>query len=105
MTDHPMFLEYDWTSNLYRSHLAGAFMSIEHSFETLAGARHALRLVGLRIGDKIDACTWRIEFTEPVAGRADFARLGSWANRFAGQRPDRPCHGLRRDMLTRFWAR
>ena len=23
MTDHPMFLEYDWTSNTYRSHLCG----------------------------------------------------------------------------------
>jgi hypothetical protein len=84
MTDHPMFLEYDWTSNTYRSHLAGALTSIEHSFETLAGARHALRLVGLRIEAKIDVCTWRIEFAEPVAERAEFARLGSWANRFAG---------------------
>jgi hypothetical protein len=74
-----MFLEYD--SNAYRSHLGGAFPAIEHSFETLAAARHALRLVGLRIGLKTDARTWRIEFTEPVAERADFSRLGSWANR------------------------
>jgi len=36
---------------------------IDHSFETLAAARHALRLVGLRIGAKTDARTWRIEFT------------------------------------------
>ena len=58
MTDHPMFLEYDWTSNTYHAHLGAAFTSIEHSFETLAAARHALRLVGLRIGGKTDVCTW-----------------------------------------------
>jgi hypothetical protein len=60
MTSHPMFLEY--TSNAFHSHLGGAFTSIEHhSFETLAAARHALRLVGLRIGAKTDERTWRIE--------------------------------------------
>jgi hypothetical protein len=81
MTDHPMFLEYDWTSNTYRARLGDALMSIEHSFGTLAAARHALRLVGLRIGAKTDRRTWRIEFMEPVAERADAFRLGSWANR------------------------
>ena len=67
MTDHPMFLEYDWTSNTYRSHLCGASTSVAHSFETLAASRHALHLIGLRIGDKTDERTWRIEFMEPVA--------------------------------------
>jgi hypothetical protein len=67
MTDHPMFLEYDRTSNTYRSHLCGAFTSVAHSFETLAASRHALHLIGLRIGDKTDERTWRIEFMEPVA--------------------------------------
>ena len=79
MTDHPMFLEYDWTSNTYRSHLCGAGTSVAHSFETLAASRHALHLIGLRIGDKTDERTWRIEFIEPVAERADFSRLGGWA--------------------------
>src|ERR1700722_208377 len=79
MTDHPMFLEYDWTSNTYRSHLCGASTSVAHSFETLAASRHALHLIGLRIGDKTDERTWRIEFIEPVAERADFSRLGGWA--------------------------
>jgi hypothetical protein len=74
MTDHPMFLEYDGASNTFRSHLGGAFSS--HSFDTLDAARHDLRLIGLRIGAKIDARTWRVEFMEPVAGRSDFARLG-----------------------------
>jgi hypothetical protein len=79
MTDHPMFLEIDWTSNTYRSHLGGAFTS--HTFETLAAARHDLRLIGLRLGAKSDERTWRIEFMEPVAERADASRLGSWAKR------------------------
>jgi hypothetical protein len=79
MTDHPMFLEYDWTSNTYRSHLGGAGTSVAHSFETLAASRHALHLIGLRIGDKTDERTWRIEFMEPVAERADFSRWGGWA--------------------------
>jgi hypothetical protein len=87
MTDHPMFLEYDWTSNTYHSHLGGAFTLIEHSFETLAASRHALHLIGLRIGDKTGPRTWRIEFMEPVAERADAFRLGSWSNRNRGRRP------------------
>jgi hypothetical protein len=87
MTDHPMFLKYDWTSNTYSSQLGGAF-TIEHSFETLAAARHALHLIGLRIGDKTDERTWRIQFMEPVAERADAFRLGSRAHRLNAQ--DRP---------------
>jgi hypothetical protein len=84
MTDHPMFLEYDWISNTYRSRLSDVLMSGEHSFGTLAAARHALHLVGLRVGVKTDPRTWRVEFVEPVADRANASRLGSWwANRFA----------------------
>jgi hypothetical protein len=70
MTDHPMFLQYDWMSNAYRSRPGAAFMPIEHSFKTLAAARHGLRLVGLRLGAKTDGHTWQIEFTEPVAEHA-----------------------------------
>ena len=81
MTEHRMFLEYDWTSNTYRCHLGGEFTPIEHSFETLAGARRDLRLIGLRLGAKTDERTWRIEFTEPHAERADPFRLGGEANR------------------------
>ncbi len=83
MTDPLMSLEYDWTSDTYRSHLGGALPAIEHAFTTLAASRHALHLIGLRIGAKIDGRTWRIEFREPVAERADALRLESWANRFA----------------------
>jgi hypothetical protein len=41
MTDHPMFLEYDGPSNVFRSHLGGAFTWVEHSFWTLPDARRA----------------------------------------------------------------
>ena len=84
-----MFLEYDWTSNTYRSHLCGAGTSVAHSFETLAASRHALHLIGLRIGDKTDARTWRIEFMEPVAERADFSRLGGLGQIGRLNAPDR----------------
>jgi hypothetical protein len=74
----PNVLEFDWTSNAYLSH----FGDVEHSFETLATARRDLRLIGLRIGAKTDMCTWRIELMEPIAERADSARLRSWAIRY-----------------------
>jgi hypothetical protein len=57
----PNVLEYDWTSNTYRSRLGDAFTLIEHSFETLAAARLHLRSAGLRLGTKTDPRTWRIE--------------------------------------------
>jgi hypothetical protein len=84
MTDHPMFLEFDWTSDAYRLHLGNRVTS-SHSFETLPAARHALRLVGLRVGIKTDPRTWPIELIEPVVEHADASRLKSWAERtFAG---------------------
>jgi hypothetical protein len=82
-----MSLEYDETSNTFHSHLGG---ELEHSFETLAAARRDLRLIGLRIAAKIDMCTWRVEFIEPVAERADPALLRCWAIRYRERikRPD-----------------
>jgi hypothetical protein len=79
MTDHPIFLEFDWTSNAYRSHRSG---ELEHSFATLAAARHGLHLIGLRIGAKTDRHKWRIEFMEPVADRAENLRMRNWAIRY-----------------------
>jgi hypothetical protein len=61
-----MFLEYDWTSDTYRSRLSDAFTAVAHSFPMLAAARHDLRLIGLRIGAKTEVCTWRLEFMESV---------------------------------------
>jgi hypothetical protein len=70
-----MFLEYDWTFRAYRLHLGGGHTGNEHSFETLAAARRGLRFIGLRIGAKTDPRTWRVEFMEPVAERADAFRF------------------------------
>jgi len=54
----PMVLEYDWESNAYCSRSDDPFPMIKQSFETLADARLALRLVGLRLGAKTDPRTW-----------------------------------------------
>jgi hypothetical protein len=62
-----MSLAYDWKSDVYRSRgLETSFTSMAHSFETLAAARLALRLVGLRLGAKTDPRTWQIELLKPV---------------------------------------
>jgi hypothetical protein len=82
-----MLLQYEWMSNTYRSRLGDALTSTAHSFETLAAARHGLRLVGLQLGAKTDGHTWRIEFMEPVAERADDFRLRSWAIRYREHMP------------------
>jgi hypothetical protein len=58
----PMVLEYDWETNAYRSRFDDPFPMLEQSFETLAAARLALRLVGLRLGAKTDPRTWWVEF-------------------------------------------
>jgi hypothetical protein len=64
--DRRMSLEYDWKSNTYRSRLGDALTPVDgwRSFETLADARHQLRLVGLRLGAKIGPRTWRVEAME-----------------------------------------
>jgi hypothetical protein len=87
MTDHPMFLRYDWTSNTYSLHLGGAF-TIEHSFETLAAARHALHLIGYGSEIRPMSAHGGSNSWEPVAERADAFRLGSRAHRLNAQ--DRP---------------
>jgi hypothetical protein len=84
-----MFLEFDWTSNTFRSHLGEGFTEKPHAFETLAAARHDLRLIGLRLGAKTDGRTWRVEFQEPIAAAPDVFRLEGWANRFRPLKPKR----------------
>jgi hypothetical protein len=58
-----MFLEYDWTSDLYRSRGLDEFSSIVglRTFATLADARRELNLVGLRLVRRLDLRTWQIE--------------------------------------------
>ena len=57
-----MFLEFDWTFNVYRPRFGDRFTDVrgERSFETLKDARWALRMAGLRLGDKTNSRTWRI---------------------------------------------
>ena len=75
-----MSLEYDWTSNTYRSRLGDVFTPLDgwRSFKTLAAARHQLRLVGLRLGTKTDPRTWRIEVME-------LAQAQSWKRQMTVQ--------------------
>lgn len=58
-----MYLEYDWTFNVYRPRFGNTFTNIrgQRSFETKAEAKEALRLAGLRLGKKTDSRTWVIE--------------------------------------------
>jgi hypothetical protein len=74
-----MSLEYDWTSNTYRSRLDDAFMPVDgwRSFQTHAAARHQLRLVGLRIGNKTDPRTWRVEVMELVSASSQCGRYST----------------------------
>jgi hypothetical protein len=65
-----MSLAYDWKSGVYRAHGLETSFPV-HSFETLAAARHGLRLAGLRLGAKTDPRTWQIELIEPVDEHAD----------------------------------
>ena len=61
-----MFLEYDWTFNVYRPRLGDTFIAWrgQRSFESLEHAREALALSGCRLGKKTDSRTWRIESDE-----------------------------------------
>jgi rubredoxin len=58
-----MFLEYDWTFNVYRPRLGDTFTDVrgERSWESLADAKWALKLCGLKLGRKTDSRTWAIE--------------------------------------------
>jgi hypothetical protein len=61
-----MFLEYDWTFNVYRPRFGAAFTDIRgwRSFESLREARDVLSSCGLRLGRKTDSRTWAIETGE-----------------------------------------
>jgi len=65
-----MYLEFDWTFNVYRARLGGTFTDIrgERSFPTLRDADDALRFAGLFRGEKTDSRTWRIRAA--IAGAA-----------------------------------
>lgn len=58
-----MYLEYDWTFNVYRPRLGSVFTSIagQLSFESLCEAKQVLAWRGLKLGNKTDSRTWSIE--------------------------------------------
>ena len=61
-----MFLEYDWTFNVYRPRLGQVFTSIRdyHSFESLNEAKQVLQWAGLKLGKKTDTRTWEITIAQ-----------------------------------------
>ena len=58
-----MYLEYDWSFNVYRPRFGHAFISFrgERSWPSLENAKEALRLAGCKLGRKTDSRTWKIE--------------------------------------------
>lgn len=59
-----MFLEYDWTFNVYRPRFGASFISIGpdnvRSFDSLDYACTYLATLGLRIAGKSASRTWRV---------------------------------------------
>jgi len=57
-----MFLEYDWTFNVYRPRLGDVFTSWRgwQSFESFEQAQYEIEAAGCKIGRKTDTRTWEI---------------------------------------------
>jgi len=58
-----MFLEYDWTFNVYRPRFGSTFTDVRgwRSFDSWQQAKDVLSQCGLKIGRKTDTRTWAIE--------------------------------------------
>lgn len=58
-----MYLEYDWTFNVYRPRVGNVFTSVNgcRSFESLDDAKQNLGWCKLKLGRKTDTRTWSIE--------------------------------------------
>ena len=58
-----MFLEFDWTFNVYRTRFGDRLTSWcgHHSFPSRAEANSVLRQTGYKIGRRVDTRSWRIE--------------------------------------------
>ena len=58
-----MYLEYDWTFDVYRPRFGDTFTDVRgwRSFESLDDARYVLAGAGLKLGRKTDDRTWKIE--------------------------------------------
>jgi len=61
-----MYLEYNWTANVYQPRFGDTFIDIDgwRSFATLDEARFVLASRKLKLGRKTDTCTWAIESVE-----------------------------------------
>jgi hypothetical protein len=57
-----MYLEYDWTFNVYRPRFGYVFTDVNglRSYDSLADAKYELGIVGLKLGKKTDDRTWQI---------------------------------------------
>lgn len=57
-----MYLEYDWTFDVYRPRFGHVFTDVRgaRSFATMAEAKACLAHAGLRLGRKTDSRTWEI---------------------------------------------
>jgi hypothetical protein len=58
-----MFLEYNWTANVYQFRFGSVFTDVRgyRSAESLEEARWILSTAGLKLGKKTDSRTWAIE--------------------------------------------
>ena len=57
-----MYLEYDWTFDVYRPRFGHTFTEWrgQRSFETLEDVKHAFSLSRCKLGRKTDSRTWEI---------------------------------------------
>lgn len=58
-----MYLEYDWTFNVYRFRFGDTFTSVLdiRSCGSMAEAKDLLQQAKLKVGRKTDSRTWKIE--------------------------------------------
>lgn len=66
-----MFLEYNWTANVYQPRVGDRFTDWRgyHSFATLEEARDVLAQSGCKLGKKTASRTWPIECGDTDATR------------------------------------
>jgi hypothetical protein len=67
-----LFLEFDWTFNVYRFRFGETFIGFgryqERSFATLRDATATAAEQGLAIGRKTDSRTWQVQQATPSGG-------------------------------------
>jgi hypothetical protein len=76
-----MFLEFDWTMNVYRPRLGTTWTDVDghRSFPSLADARYALATCNLMLGRKTADRTWAIHVVPTVIkGEPETMRDADW---------------------------